>query len=390
MGRRASALARPRGCGVSAERSSLYGGPGGGGGGGVTSSGNVGQNGAAGGANALYTAVVVAPPGRAAAPQVAAVTVDDSVLYCGQGGGGGGGGSAAVAGMNGGAGGIGAGGGGGGTGSNSASSSNAGGSGGAGGDGRVIVITYGGTSDTPNVYLHDATDNFTVFFSLSNPDLTVTLPDYAADDVVVLHCATWDTGTTGFGITTPSGWTLLDTPPISTKRGPWVFYRVMDGTEGTTVTLQGSGYVASTNSQKECRATCWRTDVVGGTISLDGSAVVTSATATGDPATATTGTVTTSDLDETVLACMYGDNNALTEFDMTVTTSNWFRRYEDYGGGSSGLWVGLVTKRQLTAASITLSADLDGGAATSDNWRIVAFALMVSPPAVGSFQAIMI
>lgn len=324
--------------------SSIYGGPGGGGGGGTTAA-LAGTDGDDGGSSG-YPRGGGATGGTGGGAPTAGADGASPVLYCGTGGGGGGSG-VETAGKDGGDGGIGAGGGGGGSGVGSVANQNGGGNGGAGGAGRVIVISYTGTevTDVISVVSRATSSNGAVS---SNPDLTVTLPDYAADDLVFIHITSYCGGAgTSYGPNTPTGWTLLDTPPTGTNnRGPWVFYRVMDGTEGTTVTVSFTGYAAAAATRNAAEATSWRPGA--GAAAFDGSVVVSSGSAA-EPLTATAGAITTTKPQALILGFVsMNDGTSGSDQITSVSTTEADERYDrnDYGNFHVGE-LGLVSLYQL-------------------------------------------
>lgn len=81
--------------------------------------------------------------------------------------------------------------------------------------------------------------------STSSSSATVDLPEYEVGDVIVLFF--YQGGNDGT-LDTPSGWTLIEAISPADDFQIAAYYRQMDGTEGTTITLSYSGGSSSTRN----------------------------------------------------------------------------------------------------------------------------------------------
>ncbi|MCY1286288.1 hypothetical protein D9M68_643160 [compost metagenome] len=93
----------------------------------------------------------------------------------------------------------------------------------------------------PFVYVSSGGDGYPEFKALAKSQFggastsgTLTLPSYAVGDLLILSINYHATGAT---LTLPSGWTLLASTTASTATRHSIYYKVADGTEGSSLSI---------------------------------------------------------------------------------------------------------------------------------------------------------
>lgn len=214
---------------------------------------------------------------------------------------------------------------------------------------------------------------------------TVTLPTYAADDIVFVLIASQNL----FGSTdtlAAAGWTLLDSGLIGASgvgATYFVFSRVMDGTEGSTVTFTYGGSNSGSNKSFGFASSYRHPD---GAPVIDGS-VVTGFSITSGSTVFTSLDVETSGADELVLCFIgYTTGSSTPGFNPAAGETE---RYDAVSALISGTRVGGASNDQVAATAGSHSAA--GAFNTALRYRAVALALAppAAPPPTTSIKTIL-
>lgn len=203
--------------------------------------------------------------------------------------------------------------------------------------------------------------------NVDSSSYVVTLPTYTAGDIVFIHLA--NTNRTGATDTTfsASGWTVLDVGRAHSNafNRSAVLWRVMDGSEGTTVTVTFGGTASGTNH------TVGQATSYSGGGGLDGAAVVgTSFSFVGSLSLSKT---TTGPNEEAVEFVAYIDPLAT-----SFTPSTGTERY-DRGPFTLDVTVGWHLENNDKAAATAGSYTLAGTFSDTSQYRAVMAAITLAP-----------